>query len=233
MKRWLAMFAALSLMFTFAGCDFSDDESDTYTDDGWVDNDWYENDTTENDTLVGECTAGQSAGYMYVKVEDSLSNPSLALDSGCNGNNPGADIDSVCIWRSPDDPMNEWIDGQNAAMYCASTVAYEPWADAVCGNDKDDSSEVLGTPDGVAADGVFQGYFSLNGGAIIVGFNFAAGDEILCGDMIHVVEMYNPDNPNKTIEDYKVSLGASQDGPWSIESDYATGEVIVDVAWMW
>ncbi len=220
MKKWLGLMAALALGFSFVGCDFSDEE------DGDV---YEEKDTTvEPDTGVeedvqrtGACTAGESAGFFWIMIDDDPDGTAMdADDPNCKAGNPGADIDAVCLWR--DDDM----------LACAATVEYAPLASPVCGkNDKADPTQVLDEPDGVAGDGVFKGYFSLNGGSIVV--DFENNEEILCGDTIHVVEMYNPSSPTATIEDYKVSIGVSADGPWNIESSWVTGEALIDVAWEW
>lgn len=222
MKKWLTLVAAFAMAVSFIGCDFSDSEDDVYEDDTLVENDTFveEDNFTNYDELSGYCTAGQSAGYFYVLIEDDLNGTaSDPTNSNCTAGNPGADIDAICLWR--DDSL----------VACGATVEYLPWSDATCNNDKDDPNTVLGEPDGVAADGVFQGYFSLNGGSIIVGLDDSA--EILCGDQIQIVEMYNPDSATATIEDYKMSLGASSEGPWTIESDYVTGEALIDVSWEW
>ena len=221
MKKWLSLMAAMALGLSFVGCDFSDDE----------DEDVYEEkdqtgepdpDVTESDfTRTGTCTAGESAGYFWVMIDDDPDGTAFdPEDKNCKAGNPGADIDAICLWRGDD------------KLACAATVEYAPLGDLVCEkNDKDDPNEVLGDPDGVAADGVFTGYFSLNGGSIVV--NFDNDEEILCGDTLHVVEMFNPDNPDSTIEEYKVSIGVAAEGPWNIESSWVTGEALIDVAWEW
>jgi hypothetical protein len=168
---------------------------------------------------------GESAGYKYVMVADSLDNPTL--DAECGAGNPGADIDSVCVYRD------------DAVVGCAKDVTFVPWADATCNNDKDDPTMVLGVPDGVACEGKFENYFSLNGGSIIVSFD--AGVELLCGDEVRVTEMPNCKNPEDTLEYMTVSYGAgtdcmeeaSTDCQWSIEADWAYGDDFVDVSWEW
>jgi hypothetical protein len=179
----------------------------------------------QQDTGPVLCAAGESAGYKFVMVKDSLDNPTL--DAECGAGNPGADIDSVCVYRD------------DAVVGCAKDVTFIPWADATCQNDKNDPTMVLGVPDGVACEGKFENYFSLNGGTIIV--NFDGGVELLCGDEVRVTEMPNCKNPEDTLEYMTVSYGAgtdcmeeaSTDCQWSIEADWAYGDDFVDVSWEW
>ena len=45
--------------------------------------------------------------------------------------------------------------------------------------------------------------------------------------------MYNADAPFASVENYKVSVGQGEDGPWAIESDWVTGGNSVEVTWDW
>jgi len=155
-------------------------------------------------------------------IEDSADNPTL-LD--CNVN-PGADIDSVCIYR------------QDGLVGCATDVAYTPPAPIPCDeNYADDPEDVLGYPDAIAGPDDYMGYFSLNGGWIILAFD--AGVEILCGDVLYIVEMHNAEDPDATVEQYKTSIGTGSDCfggtdcMWSLESDWAVGEDEIDISWVW
>jgi hypothetical protein len=165
----------------------------------------------------GPCMVGESAGFTTVRIWDDEDNASLELPS-CGGGSPGADIDAVCLY-GPDD----------SEKACAATAVLFDWMVTDCSNDMDDPNQVLGAPDGIAQDGFNLGYFSLNGDA--VDLTFGDGVEILCGDTIHVWEMYNPDVPG-SVENYKVSL-YSDDVLLNVESDYATGETDVEVSWDW
>jgi len=218
MKKLLALSAALVLGLFVAACDFGDGDDATSEPTEEVGEEPDETEPPPEDVQVsGPCQIGESAGYTKVRIEDSPDNATLDPDN-CGAGNPGADIDAVCIYGNDESEKG-----------CATTVEEEPWADATCENDKADPNEVLGAPDGVAQDGTFVGYFSLNGGAVIVGFG--DGIEMLCGDTVHVWEMYNPDVAG-TVEDYKITLGTS-DGLWNIESDFATGENDIEVTWEW
>jgi len=166
----------------------------------------------------GECETGQSAPYSFAWIGDDPDSETLKPCS--TAGNPGADIDAVCL-RAPDDTLKA----------CAASVEYDDTNSAGCQNDQADPTQVPGPPDGVAADGVCEGYFSLNGGAIVVSLD--NNEEILCGDIIQVVEMYNPAIPTSTIEDYKVWIGFSADGPWDSEFEWATGETDFEVSWTW
>ncbi len=219
MKKWLAMMAVLAMAFAFVRCDFGEEDDATEATEDVAET---PKDTGGN-TPTGDCKVGESADYAYVMIEDSSDNPTLV---DCN-TNPGADIDSICIYRAD---SNEG---------CASEVAYTPVNPVPCEqNDKDDPEQVLGAPDGIAGNGEFKGYFSLNGGWIIVGFD--AGLEILCGDVIEVIEMHNEEDPDATVEQYRTSLGEGSDClgegldcRWSLESDWAVGHDEIDVTWVW
>ncbi|MBM4356312.1 MAG: hypothetical protein FJ109_21395 [Deltaproteobacteria bacterium] len=226
MKKLLAVSAALVLGMFVAACDFGEPEEDgTVTPNEETTPEPDETEPPPEDVLEGTCTVGQSAGYTKVRIEDSLENPSLE-EGNCQAGNPGADIDAVCIY-GPD--AGEPGPDDDVLKGCGATVEEEPWADKVCDNDKDDPNEVLGPPNGIAKNGTFTGYFSLNGGAVIIGFD--AGVEALCGDSVHVWEMYNPDVAG-TVEDYKITLG-TDGGLWNIESEWATGENDIEVSWEW
>ncbi len=171
----------------------------------------------------GDCSIGEGAGFKYVMVEDSPDNPTLIE---CN-TNPGADIDSVCVYRA------------NELMDCAAEVSYTTPEPVPCEvNKKDDPEQVLGLPDGLAGPDDYEGYFSLNGGWIILGFEY--GFEFLCGDVIHVIEMHNEEDPDATVEQYRTSIGEGtdclqegHDCRWSLESDWAVGEDEIDLTWVW
>lgn len=231
MRKVLALAAVLALGLCCGGCGFGggDDEGDDVALDLGAPDEGEGPDLGAADVSVDKtgqaCEAGESAGYKFVRVQDVLNNPTLET---CGGGNPGADIDSICVYRD------------EAGIGCAAEVVFFPWAEATCDNDKDVPEEVLDTPDGVACEGDFQGYFSLNGGEIIV--SFAATVELLCGDVVHVVEMRNCNTPEETTESYTVSYGAGDDclaeggGTtclWNGESDSALGEALIDVDWIW
>jgi len=171
----------------------------------------------------GPCQAGESAGYKWVLVQDSPDNSTL-IECGIH---PGADIDAVCIYR------------QDELVGCATDVAYEATDPTPCAeNGADNPEEVLGEPDGMAFSNEFAGFFSLNGGWVVLAFD--TGIEILCGDVIEVVGMYNPAaDPADPMEMYKTSYGAGSDClggtncQWSVESDWLAGETQTDVSWVW
>jgi len=225
MKKLLAVVAVLSLGFAYSGCDFGGDGDEDATPELTATDEGGEPDLVEDVGKTGDCVAGESAGYKFVMVQDVLENPTLET---CGGGNPGADIDSICVYRD------------DASIGCAADVVFFDWAEATCDNDKDVPEEVLDIPDGVACSGDFTGYFSLNGGHIIV--SFAPTVELLCGDVAHIIEMRNCDNPEETTESYTVSYGAGDDCleegggstcTWSEESDSALGEAEIDVNWVW
>jgi hypothetical protein len=238
MKKWIAGLAALVLGLAFAGCDFGTDEEG--------DSEGYYEDFTENgedavvqeDTGGGqdnvlppedfregqECTAGQAAGYVKIRIEDDPGNPTLV---NCNSN-PGADIDAVCLYGPNDEELG-----------CAGTVLVEEIAPVCDKNDKADPQQVIGINDGIAGPDDYVGYYSLNGGAIVVTIREVLAEgmgetdiELLCGDVVHVWEMYNAADPQATVEKYKVSLGTADD-QWKPGSDFATGEIDVPVSWVW
>jgi hypothetical protein len=237
MKKIFAILAVFALGTGVLACDFGEDE-DTTT--------FEEEDTTvvpEDDTAdpieVGVCTEGQSADLFFVRIADDLDNATLADD--CGAGNPGADIDAIVLVR-PD-----------GTEFFASTVEEDAdVAGGVCDtNDKDDINTVLGQPDGCAkdlgcgcgdhgyptnpecdcADGdkKWVGYYSLNGGAIIVSFEQSA--ELLCGDQVAVYEMYNPEVAGSE-ETYQVAYGDDL-GNFIGQADYSTGTGVIDVSWEW
>ena len=225
MKKWLALMIVLA--FSVAACDFGGDDTDEEitpfetTDDFEVDPD---PDATVTEVEEGElppqqCETGESAGYTKVRILDDPENATLV---DCN-TNPGADIDSICVF-GPD----------GTEKGCAATVLVEEIAPVCDENHKDDPNEVIGIPNGTAQDGKFEGYYSLNGGAIVVTFD--GGAEMLCGDIVHVVEMYNPDLAGST-ENYSVFYGTDADlwgdPAYIIQSDETTGEADIDVLWFW
>jgi len=213
MKKWLSLLAVLSLSFVVGRCDFSEDDEDV------VDEDW----TEETDTAVPDdstgpvaCTAGEQSGWFWVKVLDDLTNPSLDA-SDCQAGNPGADIDCIGIDRGGD--YVAW----------ANSVYFNPWADAVCDNDKADPEEVTGAQDGQAGNGTYVGYFSLNGGDITVDFD--NGEELLCGDIVYIVEMDSGIQGSQ--EKFSVELGQTDEGPWAPYAADAIGIFELEVDWEW
>jgi hypothetical protein len=237
MKKLFAILAVFALGTGVLACDFGEeDDATTMEEDTFVP----ENDTSTPDedvALVGDCTDGQSAGLFYVRIADDADNATLTT---CGNGNPGVDIDGIVLVR-PD-----------GTEYYAATV--EEDADVVGGvcekNDKDDINTVLGQPDGCVKElgcgcgdfgypnnpdcecsdsGNYVGYYSLNGGAIIVSFD--EGAEILCGDQIVVYEMWNPDVAGSE-EAYQVAYG-DENGNWIDQVDFATGVGTVDVIWEW
>ncbi len=236
MKKLFAILAVFALGTGVLACDFGEDEDATT----------YEDDTTvipENDTTVkpqeGLCDPGESASLFFVRIADDLDN--ATLDGDCGAGNPGADVDAIVLIR-PD-----------GTEYFAATVEEDAdVAGRVCeNNDKDDINTVLGQPDGCAkdlgcgcgdhgyptnpdcdcagGDSKWVGYYSLNGGAIIV--SFEQGAELLCGDQVAVYEMYNPEVAGSE-ETYQVAYG-DDTGNWIGQSDIATGTGVIDVAWEW
>jgi hypothetical protein len=183
---------------------------------------------------IGECSEGESAGFVQIRIADNENNPTL---TDCN-TNPGADIDAVVIVK-PD----------GTEIYATTVEEDADQAGGICPqNDKDDINTVLGVPDACVKDlgcgcgeygydqnpdcnctDQYVGYYSLNGSAIIMGFD--DGVELLCGDMIRVYEMYNPDVDGSE-EAYKIFYGDEM-GNWSTASDIATGFGEIEVAWSW
>ncbi len=235
MKKLLSLFAVLALGIAPLACDFGEDDGDAIEEYDIAEGDEY-TPPDEDVVLEGECTEGQSAGLFYVRILDNEDNATL---TDCN-TNPGADVDGVVLVR-PD-----------GTEYYAATV--EEDTDVVGGvcpqNDKSDINTVLGEPDGCvkelgcgcgdfgypmnpdcecSPDGNYVGYYSLNGGAIIV--SFEEGAEILCGDQIVVYEMWNPDVAGSE-EAYQVAYG-DENGNWIDQVDFATGVGTVDVIWEW
>jgi hypothetical protein len=192
----------------------------------------------EKDSLLqGVCSEGQSAALFFVRIADSLDNTTLYGD--CGGGNPGADIDAVVLVR-PD-----------GTEYYAATVETDDIGYVCDHNDHDDINTVLGGPDGCAgelgsgcgdygyitnpdcqcAGGTdnLVGYYSLNGGSVIV--SFEQGTELLCGDQIAIFEMYNPEIAGSE-ETYTVSFGDAF-GNFIGQTEFSTGTGVVDVNWEW
>lgn len=240
MKRMIfaAVFALLPLLVASCGLDGdSDDVTIDVPEEETAIGDVEE--SMDVEVLPGPCLIGDSDGLFRVRVADSLDNVTLTGD--CGAGNPGADIDAIVLLRP------------NGDEFFAETVAED--TDVVGGvcdqNDKDDISTVTGQPDACAkdlgcgcgengypenpdcdcagGDNKWVGYYSLNGGAIIVTFD---GDvELLCGDVVTVYEMYNQDVAGSE-EGFSVSYG-DENGNWREESDYASGNADVDVTWDW
>ncbi len=240
MKKLFAILAVFALGTGVLACDFGEeDDATTYEDDAVVDND---TGTPDEDVVKsGDCVPGESDGLFFVRIVDDLNNQTLT--GNCGEGNPGADIDGIVLVQ-PD-----------GSEYFAATV--EEDTDVVGGvctaqkNDKDDINTVLGQPDGCAkeigcgcgdydfdknadcdcagGDSKWLGYYSMNGGAIIVSFD--QGAELLCGSTVYVYEMYNKDDPG-TVESFSVSYG-DENGNWRDQSDWGTGVADVDVSWEW
>ncbi len=93
---------------------------------------------------------------------------------------------------------------------------------------------MLGQSDGQAGDGVFEGYFSLDGRSA-----YLLMSEIMeNGDELVIYEMFNADNPDATIEDYQVYLGYyTDDGDMAFTdeafSDWNTGTVTGTIDGLW
>lgn len=222
MRRVLAFVLSAGLVVALNGCGFGGSDDDGELVEGEIDVPLQPEEVAA-EVLEGTCTPGQSADYMFVMIEDAADNPTLV---DCN-TNPGADIDSICIYR------------EDESQGCATLVAYTPADPVPCDeNHKDDPEQVLGAPDGIAGPDDFEGYFSLNGGWVIVGFE--AGLELLCGDVLEVIEMHNAEDPGATVEQYRTSLGEGTDClgdgldcRWSLQSDWAVGHDEIDVTWDW
>ena len=216
MKKLLSIFGILILSTAFLACDFGSDDEDSTTeggDDTYTEGDEY----TEDDTY----TDGYENDWELVMIIDAEENTSGGV---CNAGNPGADIDAVEVYR----------DGMLNAT-AISVEALEQTFQTPCpNNDKDDPDEMLGQQDGVAEDGVYEGYFSLDGRSAYL----LMSDIMENGDSIVIYEMRDATNPEATIEDYQVYLGYyTDDGEmaWTNEavSDWATGvsEEIINGLW--
>ncbi|GEM_PF-5992301 len=216
MKKFLSLVAVLAFAFAVSRCDFSEDEDVIEDDDSWEEYDYTDPGDDTGTDPVGPCEVGDQSGWFWVKVLDDLSNPSLT-DGKCQSGNPGADIDCVGIDRG------------GVIVAWADSVYYTPWGQATCDNDKDDPEQVTGPQDGVAGDGQFVGYFSLNGGEISV--DFENGEEILCGDVLYIVEMDSGVEGSR--EQFLVELGQSDNGPWAEFATAAWGTVELEVDWDW
>jgi len=235
-----------------AGPDCCTDEDDcNWSNDGTCDcsgkYDWDKQDCerVQEDLLVedveksGACVEGESGGIFYVRIADGPENNTLTGD--CGGGNPGADIDAVVLIR-PD----------GTEFYALSVEEDSDVLGQVChANDKDDVNSVLGQPDACAKENgsgcgdngypenyncecaggssEWAGYFSLNGGAIIV--SFENDTELLCGDKVIVYEMYNPEFPGSE-ETYEVALG-TEAGSFLNQTSFSAGTVTLDVTWEW
>lgn len=238
MRKLFAILAVFALGTGVLACDFGEeDDATTYEDDAVVDNE-IDDEVIEKS---GPCVAGESDGLFFVRIADDLDNATLT--GNCGDGNPGADIDGIVL-KQPD-----------GSEYFAATVEEDTdVAGGVCTaqkNDKDDINTVLGQPDGCAqeigcgcgdygfdenadcdctgGDKKWLGYYSMNGGAIIVSFD--EGAELLCGSTVFVYEMYNKDDPG-TVESFSVSYG-DENGNWRDQSDWASGVADVDVTWEW
>ena len=197
---------------------------DLVPEDIFIGNDTYTvgDEYTEDDGTTG----GYENDWELVLIVDS---PDNTVDT-CNAGNPGADIDAVEIYRDGDlwgwgisvEALDNDIWGGN-------------WLCDNADNDKDDPEEVLGQADGTAnSDDGFSGYFSLNGRTV-----YLLMSEILeNGDELVIYEMFNADNPDATIEDYKVYLGYyTDDGDMAFNdeafSDWNTGTVAGTIDGLW
>ncbi len=214
MKKFLSIFAVMILGSAFLACDFGSDDEDGTT----VEEDTYteEDEYTEEDTTGG----GYENDWELVMIIDS---PDNTVDT-CNAGNPGADIDAVELYRDGD--LYGWVN---------SVEALEQTNDTPCDeNDKDDPEEMLGQADGQAGDGVFEGYFSLDGRSA-----YLLMSEIMeNGDELVIYEMFNAENPDATIEDYQVYLGYYTDeGDMAFTdeafSDWNTGTVTGTIDGLW
>lgn len=170
-----------------------------------------------------ECTAGQSGGFVYVMVEDWADNESLAE---CDAM-PGADIDAICIFRS----------GQEIA--CAHDAVYLPPSPLPCSNSEyDDIQQLLGSTDGLMTEGIAMGFFSLNGGAVVVKFH--DDQEITCMDEVYVRELHDLDDLDNPMEKYRIRIGRGPDCmsstattcQWPLESDWLPGEGWMTASWI-
>jgi hypothetical protein len=193
--------------------------------------------TEDLSTAPGQCSKGQGAGLFCVRILDNQNNPTL---TDCN-TNPGADIDAVVLVR-PD----------GTEFYAAAVELDVDFTGDICpANDASDLNTVLGVPDGClkalgcgcgdygyagnpdckcsGGDEDYTGYYSLNGGAVIIWFE--ENEELLCGDQIVVYEMWNPDIAGAE-EGYRVAYG-DENGNWVDQVDFATGVGVVDVVWEW
>jgi len=238
MKKIFAILAVFALGTGVLACDFGEDEDGDVT---VVDEEITDDEVTEGEDLVGQaCTVGDGAGLVYIRIGDDPNNATL---TDCN-TNPGADIDAIVVIRP---------DGEE--IYAANTFDDPDQMGGVCPeNHKDDISAVLGMPDACAkdlgcgcgdhgyeendkcecagGDEPFWAYYSLNGSAFWV--DLEGGAEILCGDIIRIYEMHNPEVQGSE-EAYTVHYGDVA-GNWVDtvpDVDWATGQADVDVSWVW
>ena len=215
MKKIFSILAVMVLSTAFLACDFGSDDEDTTTpgDDTYTAE---EDEYTTDDTYVGTENV-----WELVMIVDAAEN---TAGGECNAGNPGADIDAVELYR------DGLLYGTASSVELLEQTHTTPCDD----NDKDDPEEMLGESDGQAGDGVFQGYFSLNGRSAYLLMDEAMED----GDSLVIYEMYNATNPTATIEDYQVYLGYyNEDDDMAFNdqafSNWNTGTVegIIDGLW--
>lgn len=221
MKKWWSLLVALLFVFAYSACDFGEGEEDAAG--GEVVEETIGGEVTPQD-LTGECTPGDSAGYFYVLIKDDWTQNSALDPNACTAGNPGADIDFVELQNT---------DGTDTKGYAVVDSFVE--GDTNCPNDKaDPTAGTIGEWDAVVGPDEYSGYLSLNGGELIVHFEDNQGSvEILCGDIIHIVEVFNEDKPEQTEEYYTVDIGLNTDGPWAGLGEEGRGESFLDVSWTW
>ncbi|MFH1532262.1 MAG: hypothetical protein ABIK09_16170 [Pseudomonadota bacterium] len=221
MKKFLSIFAVMILGSAFMACDFgsSDDDTTTPDDDTYTEGDEY----TEDDSGGG----GYENVWDIVYIKDS---PDNVYQKGCFAGNPGADIDAVEFYRDGD------IVGWAESVELLDNAAWDAtdWPCPNEDNDKDDPDEMLGTEDGQADDGVYEGYFSLNGRAAYL----LMSDVMENGDELVIYEMWSQDTGDVSKETYQVYLGYyAEDGDIAVTpdafADWNTGMVsgIIDGLW--
>ena len=183
-------------------------------------------DVIDFEAWVEPDVVGYENDWELVMIVDS---PDNTLDT-CNAGNPGADIDAVELYR--DNNLHGWA---NSVEAIDADIWSAGWPCDNDDNDKDDPEEMLGQADGMANpyDG-FEGYFSLNGRTVYL----LMSEIVQNGDELVVYEMFNPDNPDAAIEDYKVYLGFyNDDGDMAFTDDgmhdWNTGVVWRTIDGLW
>jgi len=214
----LSAVLVLFLVTIGAGCFGNDDEAgggDAVSDEGG------EPDVAEPDVIIVD-----GGDWELVMIIDS---PDNTADT-CNAGNPGADIDAVEIYR--DGLIFGWADSVEAMD---TDIWGVDWPCDNIDNDKDDPDEMLSQADGVAsAEEGFSGYFSLNGRTV-----YLLMSEIMeNGDELVIYEMFDADNPEATVETYRVYLGYyTGEGDMAFVNDafleWNTGTVTGTVDGLW
>jgi hypothetical protein len=220
MKKLLSILAALALGLSFAACDFGENDADATE----------SYDTAEPGETADpvDTTVEPDVRYQYVRIKDDPENITV---NDCTSN-PGADIDAIELYRGAG-TVDDLTDDHLIAT--ADEVMAIDGENLCPENHKDDENTILGAADGIVDPdaGTYSGYYSLNGREVTV---MLSNDEDLTdGDILRVIEMYNPDNPAATVEKYSVLIGFFDadvdDYAWTeIMADIASGEIFLDIS---